>query len=312
MRLHVINREHTADGAVGASAPRPARRVLLLALAAVVAALIAGCGGSDDESSPSAPDQGVVVEAGPQHVHGLGVNPADGDLYIATHSGLWRARQDETKARRVGDIRHDLMGFTVAGENDFLASGHPDGRSDLPSQLGLQRSTDGGRSWKTVSLLGEADLHVLRAAGERLYGVDSGTGAFITSSDGGRSWEQRTPPAPVFDVAVAPDDQERIVATTERGLFSSTDTGRTWRALHADIAGLLAWPADDALYLVDGDGTVSRSTDGGRQFERMGSVGAQPEAFAANGGRELYAAVHGGKVVMSTDGGQRWRTRSTP
>jgi DNA-binding beta-propeller fold protein YncE len=283
----------------------------LLAAALLAAALLAGCGGGDEPAAPAG-DEGLVSDAGPQHVHGLGVDPADGDLYVATHSGLWRAPAGETKAARVGDVHHDLMGFTVAGADSFLASGHPDAQHDLPPQMGLQRSTDGGRSWKTVSLLGEADLHVLRAAGQRLYGVDSGTGALLTSADGGRSWQKRTPPASVLDLAIAPDDAARVVAATEQGLFASTDTGRTWRQLRDDVAGLLAWPDAGALYLVDGNGQVSRSTDGGREFERAGSVGAQPEAFAANGERELYAAVHGGEIVMSGDGGASWKTRSTP
>jgi len=288
-------------------------RLLLVVLAVALAALVAGCGGDDQADSPSRDDgDGLTSDAGPQHVHGLGINAADKSLYIATHSGLWRAPAGQPKATRVADIHHDLMGFTVVGPTQFLASGHPDARHDLPPQMGLQRSTDAGRSWKTVSLLGEADLHVLRAAGQRIYGVDSGTGAFLTSADGGKSWQQRTPPASVFDLAIAPDDADRVVAATERGLFSSTDTGRTWRPLRDDLAGLLAWPAADALYLVEGDGTVSRSDDGGREFRRAGSVGAQPEAFAAAGEQELYAAVHGGKVVTSADGGATWRTRSTP
>ena len=279
---------------------------LLLAFVAAVAALIAGCGG-DERSTGS-----LISDAGPQHVHGLGIDPSDKSLYIATHSGLWRAATNQPKARRVADIRHDLMGFTVVGADEFLASGHPDARHDLPPQMGLQRSTDGGRSWDTVSLLGEADLHVLRAAGARIYGVDSGTGALMTSADGGRSWQQRPPPGPVFDLAIAPDDAERVVAATERGLFTSTDTGRTWRPLRDDVAGLLAWPEASALYLVDADGNVSRSEDAGRKFKPVGSVGSQPEAFSANGARELYAAVHGGTVVMSADGGEHWHTRSTP
>jgi hypothetical protein len=284
-------------------------RLLLL----VLAALVAGCGGDDQADSPSRDDgDSLISDAGPQHVHGLGINAADKSLYIATHSGLWRAPPAQPKATRVADIHHDLMGFTVVGPDQFLASGHPDARHDLPPQMGLQRSTDAGRSWKTVSLLGEADLHVLRAAGERIYGVDSGTGAFLTSADGGRSWQQRTPPASVFDLAIAPGDADRLVAATEQGLFSSSDTGRTWRPLRDDVAGLLAWPDEEALYLVDADGNVLRSADTGREFEQVGTVGAQPEAFAAAGEQELYASVHGGKVVTSADGGATWRTRSTP
>lgn len=281
-----------------------------LLVAAVLAVLLVGCGGDRSDSAPAG--ESLVVEAGPEHVHGLGVNPADKSLYIATHSGLWRAATGQRKSSRVADIQHDLMGFTVVGPDRFLASGHPDLREELPPRMGLQRSTDAGRSWRTVSLLGEADLHVLRATGRRIYGVDSATGAFLTSADGGRSWQRRTPLAPVFDLAIAPRTPNRVVAATERGLISSSDAGRAWRPLRKDLAGLLAWPNRDALFLVDADGAVWRSANAGRTFEQVGSVGARPEAFAAGGARELYAAVHGGTVVGSTDGGVTWRTRSTP
>ena len=281
-----------------------ARACLLVSLV-----LLAGCGGDDGEAPGPVGNQGFIEEVGPQHVHGLGVNPADGVLYSATHTGLWSAPEGETRARRVADVYHDLMGFTVAGPDEFLASGHPGAQADLPPQLGLQRSTDGGRSWEPVSLLGEADLHVLRVAGERIYAVDSATGAFLMSADAGRTWQERDPPAPAFDLAIAPDQPKRLIAATERGLLASADTGRTWRRVRGDMAGLLAWPSAGSLYLVDAQGTVSRSADGGRTFERVGEIGGQPEAFAGSGARELYAAVHG-EVVMSTDGGESWSTRA--
>lgn len=40
----------------------------------------------------------------------------------------------------------DLMGFTVAGPDRFLASGHPGPGADLPEPLGLVESRDGGQS----------------------------------------------------------------------------------------------------------------------------------------------------------------------
>jgi hypothetical protein len=288
------------------------RRLAFLPVVVASVAVLAGCGGANAEKPASGADQSRVSHAGPQHVHGLGINPADGDLFIATHNGLWQAPTGRSKAERVGDVTADLMGFTVVGPDSFLASGHPSPQSDSPPQLGLQRSIDGGQSWQTVSLLGEADLHVLRAAERRIYGVDSGTGAFLTSSDAGESWEKRTPPAPVLDLAIHPDDSNRLIAATERGLFSSTDTGQTWRALRDDVTGLLAWPAEDTLYLADGSGQVARSANGGRTFKPAGSAASRPEAFAANARHELYAAVNGGQVLMSTDGGTSWRTRSTP
>jgi hypothetical protein len=38
----------------------------------------------------------------------------------------------------------------------------------LPPNLGLIESRDGGETWKNVSLLGQADFHVLESAGRRI------------------------------------------------------------------------------------------------------------------------------------------------
>ena len=59
-------------------------------------------------------------------MHGLGIDPADGALFIATHTGLYRVAPGSDKARRVGSGFRDTMGFTVVGPNRFLQSGHPD------------------------------------------------------------------------------------------------------------------------------------------------------------------------------------------
>jgi hypothetical protein len=135
-------------------------------------ALAAGCGGSDDDTSEAAkaPRTG---DPGPIHVHGLGINPKDGALFVATHTGLFRAAKGERKARRIADRFQDTMGFTVVGPDRFLGSGHPDGRERLPAFLGLIESRDAGESWRPISLLGKRDFHVLEASGRRVYGFGS-------------------------------------------------------------------------------------------------------------------------------------------
>jgi len=272
-------------------------------LALLTTLLLAGCG--EDEPS-SAPDP-APVEAGAEHIHGLGVNPADESLMIATHYGLFRAAPGEDEAVRVGESHQDTMGFTVVGADRFLGSGHPDARTDLPPLLGLISSDDGGRSWEQVSLLGEADFHVLRAAGRRIYGFDATHARLLSSVDGGRSWEQRTPPAPLIDLAIDPGDARRLVVSTEAGMFSSRDSGESWRPLTREHAGLLAW-TPDALVLVDGAGAVYRSGDGGRSFARAGEIGGRPAALAAHGD-DLYVALAGNVVKTSTDAGRVWRVR---
>jgi hypothetical protein len=272
--------------------------------------LLVGCG-DDSQVTFAPPRGGGAGDEGPQHVHGLGINPSDDSLLIATHTGLFRAAADSDVADRVTDQRQDTMGFTVVGPDTFLGSGHPDLREELPPLLGLIRSQDAGQNWKSVSLLGRADFHVLRAAGTRIYGVNATDGRLYVSADGGHTWDKRTPPAPLFDLAAAPGHPEQVVASSEEGLFVSRDAGLRWRPVNRDAAGLLAWSRGDALYLVDGTGQVFLSPDAGGSWRERGGVGGQPAAFVHDGA-DLYVALHSNEVKVSTDGGRSWRTRVRP
>jgi hypothetical protein len=268
--------------------------------------VLAGC--ADDAPSSFEPPAGGTNADGPEHIHGIGINPADDALMIATHSGLFRAPPGAHRAERVGDRRQDTMGFTVVGPDHFLGSGHPDLRDDLPPLLGLIESTDAGRTWQPVSLLGKADFHVLRSAGTRVYGVNAADGEFLVSDDGGRRWEERSPSTALLDVAVSPEHPNRLVASGEEGMFASSDAGVTWRPLARRRLGLLAWPRTDELFQVDSEGGVHRSRDGGTSWRKIGDAGRAPAAFAAYGS-ELYAAFHTNEVKMSSDGGRSWRFR---
>ena len=297
-------------------APPPPKRSPWLArglvgFGAVALAVLVGAvwrsGGNEQGASAGDP--------GPVHVHGLGVNPADRALFIATHTGLYRSAEGESTSVRVGDSQQDTMGFTIVDPDRFLGSGHPDLREDLPPLLGLIESTDEGRSWEPISLLGDADFHVLRSTGERVYGYDASGDRLMLSEDAGRSWTQVDRPAPLVDLAADPTDTEHVVAAgagdLAQGLYESRDGGRSWDRIGNPI-GLLAWPARDRLYLVDAGGAVFLSTNGGDRFERRGSLGAQPAAFLGQSADELYAALHDGTVLRSADGGTTWVVRSTP
>lgn len=230
-----------------------------------------------------------AADPGPVHVHGLGVNPADGSLFIATHTGMYRVAAGGRRGERVGDRFQDTMGFTVVGPNRFLGSGHPDARDDLPPLLGLVESTDAGEGWEPISLLGEADFHVLRFSGERVYGYDASNDRLLVSADRGRSWNELARPGPLVDLAVDPSNERHIVATTEEGLFESRGGGQRWNRV-GDAVGLLAWPKRDRLYLVAGRGEVFASRNGGRRLEHRGELGGEPAALLAQAANELYAA----------------------
>jgi hypothetical protein len=304
---------------------RDRRRELLLGagvlgiLLVVVLGAALGLSAVSDGERESLADEDTLApseDPGPIHVHGLGINPRDGTLFIATHTGLWRVGVDERKAERVGDKLQDTMGFTIVGADRFLGSGHPDPRDirdrRLPPLLGLIESRDAGDTWRPVSLLGEADFHVLRSYGERIYGYDATNDRLLVSLDAGRTWEKRKRPAPLVDVAADPDDSKRLVASGERGLYRSGDEGRSWDLVRNDAVGLLAWPTQRSLFLVDGRGQVFVSANRGRDWRTLGQIGGQPAALLGRSAAELYVALHDGTIKRSGDGGRTWTIRSAP
>lgn len=272
------------------------RRAVVIGLGSAVATLSTGCSSTEPIRADGVPDVGVV------HVHGLGVDPADGALYAATHSGLFRIDGDGS-AERVGEHWHDLMGFTVVGPNRFVASGHPDLRTDLPPLLGLVESDDGGETWVSRSLLGEADFHALEAVGDRVYAYDGTTGRLMTTSDGER-WNRRSRVASVIDIAVSPVDPEEVLVTTGSGTLRSDDGGRIWEQLHGPpAAAFVAWGTEHA-WIVSSDGEVSSSRDAGDTWRSVGTIdGGPPEAFTLSDG-ELYVATPG-RILRSGDG-ENW------
>lgn len=288
---------------------------LALGGAAIALAVVALTRSGNNGDARTARDHLGPIDPGPVHVHGLGINPADRALFIATHTGTYRIPPGAKKAERVGDGRQDTMGFTVVGPNRFLGSGHPDPdsmvRQNLPPNLGLIESTDGGRTWVSISLLGEADFHVLRSRGAQVYGFDSTNGRLLVSGDRGRTWSPRPIPGALIDLAVNPERSSHVVAASERGLITSLDDAQSWRELAGGV-GLLAWPTAQRLLLVDGGGKVYSSRDSGRRWNAVGEVGGPPAAFLAQTAEELYVALHDGTVKRSTNFGRSWEIRSAP
>jgi hypothetical protein len=275
----------------------------------LVALIVAGC--SSDQ--PAAPSAHIVDDPGVVHVHGLGINPADGVLYAATHTGLFTVR--DGAASRVANRYQDTMGFTVVGANQFLGSGHPDARDPQLYQpgrrplLGLIESRDAGRSWQPLSLLGEADFHALQVAHGRVYGYDATGGRFMVSGDR-RQWQVRSKQE-LAGFAVSPDDPELVVAATEQGLARSRDGGRRWQPIGGPAAVLLDWERPDGLWAMTGDGQVWQSRDAGQHWVYRGKLNGKPEALLAHGA-DLYVAVAQLGIVTSADRGRTWRVLYQP
>lgn len=268
---------------------------------AIVGALVVVADSGSDE--PSATDGSERVA----HVHGLGVDPADGIVHVATHNGLFQLADDGT-AKRVSHDRHDFMGFTVVGAGHFLASGHPAPGTDAARELdqplfGLIESTDGGATWDPKSLSGVADFHALEAAHGNVYGFNASSSQFMVSDDG-IDWEARAG-TPIADLAVHPDDADRIVASSARGLLESVDGGRSWRPVEgAPPVVFLDWHAERGLWGLDAGGRLHHLD--GDAWQSNEALQGAPQALLVHDSGVLAAVDDGSTAIYRSDDGQDW------
>jgi photosystem II stability/assembly factor-like uncharacterized protein len=209
---------------------------------------------------------------------------------------------------------------------------------------GIFKSTDAGASWRALGLRAEfVNAIAIDPHDSRILYTGTGfpydnqpSGAVFKSVDGGDTWIDtglRWPPAPnvieperppVTELAVDPQHPLNVYAGTTRGVFKSTDEGRSWRLINSGLTGATPFgvgvrtlaldPADPkTIYVATYEG-VFRSTNGGERWEA--ATGGLPDrryvaTLAVNPRRpnEIYAGTFGdaGAVFVSTDRGHRWQ-----
>jgi photosystem II stability/assembly factor-like uncharacterized protein len=175
---------------------------------------------------------------------------------------------------------------------------------------GLQRSEDGGQSWRQV-----LDANVQSLTGHprdaRALYLGTADGGIYHSADGGASW-QLSPPdgrpaAGVARIIVAPDDSQHLYAGLDAGgAWVSEDGGRSWASYGANLPGAVADLAStpDALYALV-EGIVYRSAE--RRWQQVEAGAGLGVALAALAGKEpVLLLAQPTSIVRSTDGGASW------
>lgn len=290
------------------------RRVLVAGGVLVTTTILAACGvtttptgnttsiatptvaGGGSASTASAANQPPVAIT---HIHAVARDPKTGDLLLATHEGLFRHANGELLQN--GPVI-DLMGFTVAPDGTYYASGHPGAGVDLPQPVGLITSTDSGRTWRVSSRGGESDFHALTSSPTNVVGFD-GT---LRSTTDGETWSTRTIPAAPRTLAASPQTGA-LLATTETGLLHSTDDGRSWKGLTPPATALLAaWADEQTIVIATANGQIATSNDTGATWTLQPKrIGAPQALFAQRGtdGQIETILVADGAVLRTVDGG---------
>lgn len=257
------------------------------------------------------------------HVHGMAFSSDGRALLVSSHVGLTAFRDGGWSSEL--EAQYDFTGFSAA-RGALYASGHPAPGAVSPNPLGLARSIDGGRSWESIALAGEADFHFIAASyrSAAIYVVTHlrnsmmpSPGLYVTRHQG-RIWRHakaRGLVGGILALAAHPDQPEIVAAATERGVYLSRDEGQRFRRIDASQAAtaisfdfdgrrLWYWRALSARLVVwDIDG-------GTRRVEGLPQLGQDFVTHIAQHPLDagtLAVATRGRDVHLSTDGGKSWR-----
>lgn len=255
------------------------------------------------------------------HVHGLAVDRGNSNrLYLATHDGLL-VLENDTDLQNAGGSRDDFMGFSPhpTDKNILFSSGHPKGGGNI----GFQKSTDAGQTWKKISNGnpgGPADFHAMLvhpANPDHIYGWFKLR--IHRSLDGGKTWEilPKQPPE-VLSFAGDPLNENIVYLGTIGNLLMSTDKGKSWTSMTDAIGYDVVFDVEvapvGALYLAMRDRGIVRAVvkkDGTAALENLGRLPAddlpQHLALDPKDPKVMYASSKAKMLYKSVDGGRTWQ-----
>ncbi len=202
-----------------------------------------------------------------KHIHGLSFSADGTQLFLPSHHGL--AIYDKNGWGLAPGPTHDYMGFAVTRDS-FYSSGHPAPGSPLPNPFGLIKSKNGGQTWESLALSGEADFHLLATSYQTnaVYVFNPAAnsrmpqpGLYHTTND--RTQWQRAQAAGVAGqlrcLAAHPTQAQIIAMGTKNGLFLSRDVGEQFHPLMQGTQVLALFFAFDGqhLWVSSFDGTPS-------------------------------------------------------
>ena len=258
---------------------------------------------------------GPGAESG--RVMSIAVNPQKKhEFYVGVASGgVWKTVNDGTTWTPLFDSQGSYsIGWVALDPNDpsivWVGAGESNSQRSVSYGDGIYRSDDGGKSWKNLGL--KKSEHIGRVV------IDPRDSTVVYVAAGGPLW------GPGGD----------------RGLFKTTDGGKTWKAVltiteNTGVNDVVMDPSNpDVLYasayqrrrhvftLIDGgpESAIYKSIDAGETWNKvtsglpsvdMGRIGL---AISPADPNVVYAAVEAadgkGGIFRSTDKGANWERRN--
>ena len=237
---------------------------------------------------------------GPRRVTGMAFGPTGDDLYMATTGGIFRAFVfDDGQRRFVGD-EDDLRRAQVGSLDGparvtALAIGAPSMAERAGAQAAPTRSDEIRPS--LVLYVGTADRGLEVFVDDPVDGPQS-----VPVGNEPLSLYVRERAA-IHTVCIHPLSPEIVCVGTDRGIWASSDAGRSWFRTAYDlrshkVLSLLIDPSDAALYAGVAGGGVFCSKDDAATWQSLGKGLARTSvlslAIGGSGERILYAGTNSG------------------
>ncbi len=278
-------------------------------------------------------------------VDALAIAPGDPQtLYVGTGRGVfkttnggtsWEATSSELLANETAEERQHrndegyVYGLVVDRRDPNIVYAGT-------WEKGVFKTTDGGRSWRSIGLSAVSPLVLDPRDPETIYAGAVGAAAGPTSilhrtgvfksSDGGASWHVvGLRGTNVAALALDPQHPETVYAGTDgKGLFKTRDGGRTWRKAGLageDIGGLILNPKSPENVYAESQRRIFLTSDGGRTWHALNEgwvPGTWPSVLALDPSNPatIYAGTItavdgkgevGAGVFKSVDAGNSWR-----
>ena len=278
---------------------KPRVALLRFAALALLAGMLAAGSARAAQRSPRGP------------VAALAIAPGSGSLLEAAGNGLYRSTDEgRTWSRLPASARGRITSIAVAAKGGIVYVAGPG--------AGVLRSDDGGRRWTAADkgLPGKDVLALATHATQprTVYAYVAKRGIFRSEDAGGR-WKlmdagPRQPIRSLVHSDMAGSMQTGwFFAATDRGVSRSMDCFCGWRdagALGKPVRALAYDPrAPEHLYAATDDGLYA-SANGGEKWQPARSPARAIAALAVSPSGALYAAMAGGALFRSTDGGRTW------
>jgi photosystem II stability/assembly factor-like uncharacterized protein len=297
--------------------------------AAVLLAVLSGCGGSDRAPVVAPPivappppvvtpmDPWTAIGPGPAAIQApVAVHTPSKTMFVATlGGGLFKASIGTGPGSTVGNADSGLNSRVIGAL--AMVPHDPNTLYAGTTLGGIYKTIDGGANWNITGETGAITLFLAvdPVNTNIVYAGYNNAVPLKKSTDGGTTWVAASsgiPNTSVFTIAIDPSNPSILYAgTTGNGAFKSINGGTSWTPINIASTVWTLWidpAAPSTIYAgTDGDG-VLKSTDGGANFDRLGALPVNVVLSLVKIGNRLVAGTASRGAFFSDNDGTTWQS----